>query len=111
MRCPQNYIPTRLPERRINEMVVRAKFVCNYKQDLPPIEGETEGGARVTFGAVAPSFDDEGNNIVEENRVFGKWTPSASLDMTINNPTAAKQFEKGQSYYVDFTPASEGLDS
>jgi len=41
----------------------------------------------------------------EENKTFAKYTPCASVNMTIDNPTAQGQFQKGKEYYVDFTPA------
>jgi len=41
----------------------------------------------------------------EENREFWKYTPSGSIELSISNPEAAKIFEPGREYYVDFTPA------
>lgn len=41
----------------------------------------------------------------DENRTWSKWTPGGSIEMTITNPDAFKQFDVGQTYFVDFTPA------
>lgn len=43
----------------------------------------------------------------EANKTWSKWTPSGSFDLSINNPEALKQFEVGQTYFVDFTPAPQ----
>jgi hypothetical protein len=45
-------------------------------------------------------YDETGN---DENNTFAKWTPSANLDMHINNPNLHGKFEVGQEYYLDFT--------
>lgn len=42
---------------------------------------------------------------VPENQRFHKWTPSGSLSMCVNNPSAVEQFALGQEFYIDFTPA------
>lgn len=42
----------------------------------------------------------------EENRSFATATPSGSITFQLNNPALADEFKPGQSYYVDFTPAS-----
>jgi hypothetical protein len=42
-----------------------------------------------------------------ENKQFWDATPSAKLEMWINNPDAVRFFEIGKEYYVDFTPAEE----
>lgn len=86
-------------------MAVRAKFYVTYKTPRPPIEGETAGGADIHMAAVSGDYDAEGNNAAEENRIFGKWTPNAHLEMGVDNPAAAAQFEPGKTYYLDFTPA------
>jgi hypothetical protein len=39
----------------------------------------------------------------DENNTFAKFTPSADLVMTINNPALAGKFEVGQEFYLDFT--------
>jgi hypothetical protein len=41
----------------------------------------------------------------EENKSFFASTPGGSIDLYTVNPEAAKQFESGREYYVDFTPA------
>jgi hypothetical protein len=45
----------------------------------------------------------QGNN--EENKKFFSATPSGKLEIGVMNPEAAKKFEVGISYYLDFTPA------
>jgi hypothetical protein len=50
------------------------------------------------FGTYAGG-DDEGTN-----KSWSKWTPSGSLSITITNPAAIDQFEKGKAYYLDFNP-------
>lgn len=41
----------------------------------------------------------------EENKAFYKWTPGGSIQLETVNTEAAKQFEPGVEFYVDFTPA------
>jgi hypothetical protein len=40
-----------------------------------------------------------------ENQRFHKYTPSGTIEISIDNPPAAEQFILGQSLYVDFSPA------
>ena len=63
-----------------------------------------EGYETLKMSAVGKTegYDDTGN---DENNTFAKWTPCADLSMTINNPALHGQFEEGQEFYVDFTPA------
>jgi hypothetical protein len=42
-----------------------------------------------------------------ENEQFYKWTPGGKLELATVNDEAAKQFEVGKEYYIDFTPANE----
>lgn len=39
----------------------------------------------------------------EENKKFSKYTPSGKFEMSCTNTAASRQFEVGESYYVDFT--------
>lgn len=39
-----------------------------------------------------------------DNAMWSKYTPSATLTMSITNPSAIEAFEPGKEYYVDFTP-------
>ena len=41
----------------------------------------------------------------DEDNSFARWTPSAELTMTINNPDLLGKFKAGDKFYVDFTPA------
>lgn len=41
----------------------------------------------------------------DENKTWSKWTPGGSIEMSISNPDAFKQFKIGEYYFVDFTAA------
>jgi len=72
-------------------MSVRAKFQVDSVE-------HTVGGATVKMTPVINGSD--------ENKQFYKWTPSGSITLATVNPEAAKQFEPGKQFYVDFTPAA-----
>lgn len=40
----------------------------------------------------------------DEDQTFAKYTPSASLKMTINNPALLGKFKVGDTFYLDFVP-------
>jgi hypothetical protein len=80
---------------------MRAKMVL---QDVKkyPTEGETTQET-LSFSAVAKSeaYPDDGS---DEDNTYAKFTPNASLSITVNNPALLGQFAVGEKYYVDFTP-------
>jgi len=41
----------------------------------------------------------------DEDNTFAKWSPSVNLQMQVTNPALFGQFEPGQKFYVDFSPA------
>jgi hypothetical protein len=86
-------------------MTVRAKFYVHAITNNMVPTGSDEVSVTVQMSPVFASLPDNQGNAVEENRIFGKWSPSDSLQMQIRNPAAAAQFELGKSYYLDFTPA------
>lgn len=59
----------------------------------------------------SPCPGDEGQEInletvySPENNDFFVMNPAASIQLKIVNPVAAKEFEEGSEFYVDFTPA------
>ena len=42
---------------------------------------------------------------IPENERYHKYTPQGLIELTIDNPPAADQFEVDKAFYVDFTPA------
>lgn len=84
---------------------MRAKLQVSSVFARPnPETGETVGET-VKFHGVAKSggYPPDGS---DEDNTFAKWTPSASFEIYIANPALFGQFEPGQKFYVDFTPAS-----
>ena len=73
-------------------MPVRTKFICTQ---VDP--------SKVKLRTVGES--DEHGSIPGENAAFWKWTPGGEIWLHLDNPAACAQFEVGQAYYVDFTPA------
>jgi hypothetical protein len=94
-------------------MTVRCKLVCTHKTVLPfhHDDGAEGTSATLSFTAVHGATLDEKGNFVSyqqscsENKIFGKWTPSASFSTCIVNEAAHKEFEVGQEYYFDITLA------
>lgn len=77
--------------------MVRAKFRVANKSE-PDAEG---GVANISFTPVCDGS--------EENKSFFRSTPCGSINIGTINADAAKQFEVGKDYYVDFTPAAEAV--
>ena len=71
---------------------VRAKF---FVQEI----AKTTYGGRVRLQAVCRG---------EDNKEWASATPSGQIDMTIRNDIALAQFEPGDEFFVDFTPAPNG---
>lgn len=67
---------------------VRAKFKCAEIT-------QTEHGERIKLYPVTGDSP--------ENKEFFKWTPSGNIEIGTVNPEAAKQFEVGKEFYIDFT--------
>ncbi len=75
---------------------MRAKMVIHQITQSPTTE-------TLKFGAVsAKSYGEDG---ADEDNTYAKFSPSASLEITIANPALLGEFKAGDAYYVDFTPA------
>lgn len=80
---------------------MRAKMVLNHVEKYPK-EGEATQET-LSFNAVAASqYPADGS---DENNTYAKFSPSASLNITITNPALLGKFTVGEKYYVDFTKA------
>ena len=75
-------------------IMVRAKFRV---ESVEPNEGDQVEGSVIKLWPVTSGS--------EENEKFFNLTPSGHIELGTINPEAAKQFEVGKEYYVDFTPA------
>jgi hypothetical protein len=45
-----------------------------------------------------------GPNGESEDNTYARYTPSGSCELAITNPNLVGQFEREQTFYVDFTP-------
>lgn len=92
-------------------MTVRCKFTVVEKNEFPAHQEKDGGGyeavvgTKVRLAAVYESSPEAKGQACEENRIFGKATPSAAVEMTLFNQAAADTLKTGRAYYVDFTPA------
>lgn len=78
---------------------IRAKFQC--QEETRRCWGDSD--TRVyKFGAV---YDPN----QPEDQGFSKYTPSASLEMTVDKPTAT--FDVGAFYYLDFVPVEAATEA
>lgn len=75
---------------------MRAKMVLNRIKQFAAAEV-------LHFNAVpAAKYPDDGS---DEDNTFAKFSPSATLSLTVANPALIGQFKIGEKYYVDFSPA------
>ena len=65
-----------------------------------------ESGEKLDLVAVSKSgaYPEDGS---DEDNTYAKYSPQASLSITIANPSLFGKFKAGQKYYVDFTQAEE----
>lgn len=63
-----------------------------------------ESSEALEFNAVAAKeYNPDGK---DEDNTYAKFSPSASFKITVANPDLIGKFAPGETYYVDFTPAS-----
>lgn len=64
-----------------------------------------EHGEDLTFSAVcASTYPPDGS---DENNTYARFTPTASLTISVRNPELFGKFKPGDKYYVDFTKAEK----
>lgn len=57
----------------------------------------------IYFSAVCKSGP-YGEDGLDEDNTYAKYTPSADFKITITNPALLNKFNIGDTFYVDFTP-------
>jgi hypothetical protein len=73
------------------------------KLQIASVTKHAHGVETLKFHAVAKTpYPDDGS---DEDNTYAKFSPSASLEITVANPALLGKFEPGQKFYVDFTPA------
>jgi len=72
------------------------------KMRVSKVDKQYAGQEMLTFHAVGPnkSYPEDGT---DENNTFAKFTPSATLSLTVVNPVLLGKFNEGEEYYLDFT--------
>ena len=78
-------------------MATRAKFVCS---SITTTKHWDKSKGLLHTIKLSPVVSGS-----EENKAFYEATPSGSIDLGTINDVAARNFEIGKEYYVDFTPA------
>lgn len=81
----------------MTDPVIRCKMrVQSVRQDF-----NAEGKPESELVQLTAVYSSDPNS---ENAQWSKWTPSASFNMTINNPAAFGSLTRDHEFYVDFTP-------
>lgn len=79
---------------------VRGKFFVLNVNKRSWGSGQSEFSTEIELGAV---YDDPSKHT--EDAYYAKATPSGTIKMLVDNPTAAEFFTIGKPVYVDFTEA------
>lgn len=80
-------------------ILMRAKLMVSKVEP-----GESKQSQNVEMVAVF-GHEPYGPNGESEDNTYARWTPTANLKMTINNPALQDKLKLGQKLYVDFTSA------
>lgn len=82
---------------------MRAKMVVSSIEESFGGAGGAKSSERLTFNAVANCpYPPDGS---DEDNTYARWSPQASLQITVANPDLWDQFKSGEKYYVDFSQA------
>lgn len=76
--------------------------VMRAKLQIASVTKHTTSEVLKFHAVCAKSYPADGS---DENNTYAKYSPSASLEITIANPALLGKFEPGEQYYVDFTLA------
>lgn len=79
---------------------MRCKMICH---NVGEPQGYSDKMCSVQFGAV---WSPDSGKPDDENAIFGKYTPSGSITLTLV-PEVAQNLKVGQAYYVDFSEAPQ----
>jgi hypothetical protein len=82
--------------------VMRAKMQVSSVIPL-----DTTGSCQTVTMAPVCGNKPFGPNGESEDNTFARYSPSGSLQLTINNPELTGKIRVGQKFYVDFTEAAE----
>lgn len=76
--------------------MVRCKMICTEKiERVSAYQVHSPKIAIVKLSAVSS----------DTNKTWAKYTPSGSIELSIDNPDAVDRFVLGQTYFVDFSEA------
>lgn len=76
-----------------------------YGPNHQPGDEPVKVAERLKLAAVGSGQAYAADGTGDEDNTFSRWTPQASLDITIQNPALFGKFTPGDKFYVDFTPA------
>ena len=65
-------------------------------------------GARENIVAFPVSAGHYGEDGLDENNTYARWTPCGRLELTIENPSLVGKIAVGDTFYVDFIPCEKG---
>jgi hypothetical protein len=95
-------IPVHIEERHEEAAPVAIPSVMRAKLKITNVQ-PFDGGEVLTFAAVcAAMYGDDG---IDEDNTFARFTPAADLNMTVQNPNLIGALPIDSVYYVDFTLA------
>jgi len=80
---------------------MRAKVKITGIQPYPEAGEVSSEAITFNFPSKDSSYPADGS---DEDQQFAKYTPNASLSMTINNPNLIGKFAVGDTFYLDFVP-------
>ena len=80
--------------------VLRLKMTVNSVKSIADTNGDK---TQEEIGLNAVYSNEEGS----ANKQWSKWTPAASLTMSISNPQAFSKVLPGQFVFVDITPCEK----
>lgn len=82
---------------------MRAKMQVTSVEEFKAADGEVTS-ERLKFSAVSKSEAYPADGLDEDN-TYAKFSPSADLTITVDNPALFGHFKVGEKYYVDFEQA------
>lgn len=80
---------------------MRAKVKITDIKPYPETGEVSSESLTFSFPSKDSSYPADGS---DEDQQFARFTPNASLSMTINNPSLVGKFAVGDTFYLDFVP-------